>query len=291
VPQPHSKAHLPYWVGRAYIVKLVLTEPSTSDRSPGRLVRCAAALLCAWVFPQCASEPSVAASERLSHGRFEQVRIYRPLAQAQHLALVLSGDGGWTSGLSALAGRLRTSGTLVAGIDGRQLLESLRTGPAGCVSPGADLAELARFLEARYALVPGEPVLIGHSAGATLAFVALAQSPAGTFAGALTLSFCADFDVAKPLCRAAALQSVPRVGGVRLLPAGPLPAPWIALHGLEDRECPAPEARAFAAAIPGARFVALPDVTHRYRDMSRWWAPFEAAYRQLSATAPGPTVH
>jgi type IV secretory pathway VirJ component len=269
----------------------MLTVPSTRDRSGGRLVRCLAALLCAWVLPQCSSEPSVAANERLSHGRFEHVRIYRPLGEAQRLALVLSGDGGWTSALSELAGRLRTRGTLVAGIDGRQLLESLRADPTACLSPGADLAELAHFLQARYALAPGEPVVIGHSAGATLAFLALAQAPAGTFAGALTLSFCADFDVEKPLCRAAALRSVPRPGGVRLLPAGALPAPWIALHGLEDRECPAPEARAFAAAIPGARFVALPGVTHRYRDMSRWWGPFEAAYRQLAATAPRPSVH
>jgi type IV secretory pathway VirJ component len=247
------------------------------------LLRCLAALLCIAVLAQCSSEPTVAPSERLSHGPFEDVRIYRPAAPPQQLALVISGDGGWTSGLGTLAARLLAGGTLVAGIDGRQLLESLRTGPASCISLGADLAELAHFLEARYALAGGEPVVIGHSAGATLAFVALAQAPAGTFAGALTLSFCADLDVEKPLCPATAVQSVPRTGGVRLRPEGPLPAPWIALHGVEDGECPAAEARTFAAAIPGARFVALPGVNHSYRDMSRWWAPFEAAYRQLSA--------
>jgi type IV secretory pathway VirJ component len=268
-------------------------ELNRSGHSPGRRVRSLAALLCVAVLPQCSCEPTGAPAEQLSYGRFEHVRIYRPAAPAQHLALVVSGDGGWTSGLGALAARLRTSGTLVAGIDGRQLLESLRMRPAGCISPGADLADLARFLDARYALAPVEPIVIGHSAGATLAFLAIAQAPPGTFAGALTLSFCADLDVERPLCPTTAVQSVPRTGGVRLLPAGPLPAPWIALHGLEDRECPAAEARTFAAAIPNARFVALAGVTHRYRDMSRWWVPFEAAYRQLSAASgtSGATVH
>jgi type IV secretory pathway VirJ component len=236
---------------------------------------------------QC-SYPPVAPAEVLSHGRFERVRVYRPPGAAQHLALLLSGDGGWTSALGSIAQRLTGNGTLVAGIDSRQLLASLGHDPASCLSPGADLAELSAYLRTRYRLTPAPAVLIGHSAGASLAFVALAQSSAGTFAGALTMSFCTELDLARPLCRTPALQYSVRAGGVRLLPAGPLPAPWIALQALEDTECPAADGRAFAAATPGARFVGLPQLTHSYHYMKRWWGPFDTAYRQLAAMPAAP---
>ena len=84
------------------------------------------------------------------------------------------------------------------------------------------------------------------------------------------------------------MQESARAGGARLLPAGALPAPWIALHALDDAECPAAEARTFAAAIPGAHFFALPEVSHSYHHMSRWWAQLETAYRQLASLPPAP---
>jgi type IV secretory pathway VirJ component len=227
-------------------------------------------------------------SQPLEHGIFTRLYIYRPPERAQRLALLLSGDRGWSSMLGSIAQRLTLGGTLVAGIDSRQLLSSLSHDPASCVSAGADLAELSAYLRTRYQVPPAPAALIGHSAGASLAFVALAQSSAGTFSGALTLSFCAELDLARPLCRTPALQYSARAGGVRLLPAGALPAPWIALHALDDTECPAAEARAFAAATPGARFVGLPDLTHSYHHMNRWWGPFEAAYRQLAAMPAAP---
>jgi type IV secretory pathway VirJ component len=196
-------------------------------------------------------------AERLSHGAFQGVRIYQRPSAALHLALLLSGDGGWG-------------------------------GSDRCISPGADLADLAHFLQQRYALPDAPPVLIGYSAGATLAYVALAQSPAGTFAGALTLSFCADLDLAKPLCAAPPLRSLARSGGVRLQPVtAALPAAWFALHGLDDTVCPAEESREFAGATPRGHFIALPDISHSYHHISRWWPMFDAAWRQLTAPDPG----
>jgi type IV secretory pathway VirJ component len=246
------------------------------------------ALLASLTFLPYCSYLSFGSTERLSHGRFEHLRIYRPPGNTQRLALLLSGDGGWSPTLGALAQRLASTGTLVAGVDSRALLASLARDPAGCVSPGADLAELAAWLREHYRLRLPAPVILGHSAGATLAFIALGQAQAGAFSGALTLSFCADFDLSKPLCPAPAVQYGPRAGGVRLLPAARLPAPWIALHALDDTECPAADARAFTAATPGARFIPLPGLTHSYHHMSRWWGPFESAYRELAALPPTP---
>lgn len=226
--------------------------------------------------------------ERISHGPFHEVRIYLPRPPAQHLALLLSGDGGWGRPLPEIARRLTDQGALVAGIDVRDLFSSYLGDPRSCVSPGADLADLARYLEQRYALPDTPAVLIGHSAGATLVYIALTQSPAGAFAGALTLSFCADLDLSKPLCAAPGLRSLPRTSGIRLLSApSALSEPWYALHGLDDTECPGAEAREFVARLPSARFIALPGITHSYHHLDRWWPAFEAAWRQLAPPGPG----
>jgi type IV secretory pathway VirJ component len=224
-------------------------------------------------------------AERLSYGPFHAVRIYRAQPPVEHLVLLLSGDGGWGAPLDAIASRLSAQGTLVAGIDVRDLFASLERDPQRCVSPADDLADLARHLQQRYTLPLRPPVLIGYSAGATLAYVALAGAAPGTFAGALTLSFCTDLDLSKPLCATPGLRSVPRSTGVHLLPAPALPAPWMALHGLNDTECPAAEAREFAGALSGTHFIGLPGVTHRYHHMSYWWPAFEAAWSQLLAPA------
>ena len=132
------------------------------------------------------------------------------------------------------------------------------------------------------------PILVGHSAGASLAYVALAQAPAGTFSGALTLSFCTELDLARPLCPAPPLKGTVVPNGIDLLPGGALAAPWIAVHGRDDRVCPASAAAAFARGIPGAVFVPIPGVDHNYRDRARWWPAFIGGYRRLAGAPPDP---
>ncbi len=185
--------------------------------------------------------------------------------------------------MASIAQDLSGTGTLVAGIDGKEFLRGLGTGTAGCASPAAELTGLGALLIARYHLAPmTRATLVGHSAGATLAYAALAQSAPGTFTGVLTLSFCTGLDLARPLCPGPALRGTAVPSGVELIPGGPLPGPWIALHGGDDQVCPAPAAAAFAAAIPQATFTAIAGVDHGYRDRTRWWPAFLAAYGRLT---------
>jgi type IV secretory pathway VirJ component len=240
-----------------------------------------AALLC-----QCSAPGGGVHQEVIAHGQFAHLRIYRSDASVRHLALLLSGDGGWDSGSEAIAQKLALQGTLVAGIDARDWLATLEQAAPSCVAPGAYLADLVHYLQAQYAIETRPPVLIGHSAGATLAYVALVQARPHTFAAVLTLSFCADLDLSKPLCPAPALRVAPRAAGVRLLPGGALPDPWVTLHGLDDRVCPAAEARRFADAIPGARFIPVPDNGHSYGSSGDWWGAFIDSYHRLIAAPP-----
>lgn len=244
-------------------------------------------LMCAAGLSQCGPHRGEPAPERFARAPFGVVRVYRPQGEVSGLALLVSGDGGWGAGSGAIAQELAGQGTLVAGIDGKEFLRGLGAGGAPCASPGTDLAQLAQSLIARYHLPPHSRVtLVGHSAGASLVYVALAQAAPGTFSGALTLSFCTELELPRPLCPAAALRGAATPSGTELQPGGALPAPWIAVHGREDQVCPAAAGARFAGGVPGARFIEVPGVDHTYRDRARWWPAFVAGYRELSP-APG----
>ena len=232
---------------------------------------------------QCGADGDESAPERFTRAPFGLVRVYRPQDPPRSLALLVSGDGGWGTGTGAIAQDLTGQGALVVGIDGREFLRGLRDSGARCASPAADLAQLAQSLSARYQLpAQSRATLVGHSAGASLVYVALAQAAPGTFTGALTLSFCTELELSRPLCPAAALRGAAIPSGTELQPGGALPAPWIALHGREDRVCPAAAGARFAGGVPGARFTGIPGVDHNYRDRARWWPAFAAGYRELS---------
>jgi type IV secretory pathway VirJ component len=254
---------------------------SEVDRTCRALIVCIGALLLC----QCSASGRAMHHDVIAYGAFHDLRIYRPQGPIRHLAVLVSGDGGWGAPLDVVSAGLAARGALVAGIDAREWLTTLNRAGAACIDLGAELSDLAHYLGERYGVAAQTPVLIGHSAGASLAYVALAQSHPAEFAGALTLSFCADLDLARRLCPAAPLQATSRAGGVRLLPGGELPGPWIALHGLDDHECPVLEGREFAKGVPGSRFVALPGVGHSYRDAGRWWGDFVASYDTLAAGA------
>jgi type IV secretory pathway VirJ component len=245
------------------------------------LAACAFCLLCGLSRP--------AAAETLSHGRFTHLQIYRPVGPVKHVVLFLSGDGGWNRRLVSMANPLVADGALVVGIDVPELFAALEADDGSCVFPDGDLENLSHFVQAYYKLPTYfTPLLVGYSAGATLAYAMIAQAPPGIFAGAVALSFCADLDLRKPLCVGESLHFSTRKDGegVRLIPASKLHAPWVALHGTVDSVCPAEEAREFVAQTRPSRFVDLPAVGHDYGNTKQWLAPYRAAYTAILAGEP-----
>ncbi|MBV9345623.1 MAG: hypothetical protein JO341_04745 [Gammaproteobacteria bacterium] len=221
--------------------------------------------------------------------RLGGLRVYAPAGPARHLVLLLSGDGGWNSGLEAIAAGLKADGALVAGIDSRSWLARMEREPASCAAPGRQLESVSHALAQHYGLtVPA--LLVGHSAGATLAVIALAQASPRTFRGALTLAFCPELDLSVPVCPSPSLRGVSARRGQRLQPLGALPGPWIDVHGLADAECPAPPARQFIARVPGALFIGLPGVGHSFGAARSWWPQFLAAFSELVRSDPLPAL-
>lgn len=226
-------------------------------------------------------------AESLSHGRFRNVQIYRPSGDVRHVALFLSGDGGWDWKMASLAGQLTAQGTLVVGIDTQKLLEDFEKDGADCVYPDGDLENLSHFVQAYYKLPTYfTPLLVGYSAGATLAYATLAQAPHGIFGGALSLSFCPELDLAKPLCKSGSLRysmSADRQHAL-LSPAPKLHAPWLVLQGSADAVCPATEAKTFVDLTPSARYIEMPGAGH---ELHRPQLPLlRSAYATLIADAP-----
>jgi type IV secretory pathway VirJ component len=228
------------------------------------------------------------ADAHLAGGRFGTVSVYIPEGKPASVAIFLSGDGGWELGVINMAKALRDRGAVVIGADIRRYLARLGEAAA---RPGAPCQMIAADFEALSHQVQKEigmreyhvPVLVGYSSGATVVYAALVQSPPGTFAGALSLGFCADQDFAgAALCPGAGLHYTPNPQHELVLaPAADLRQPWIAFQGQKDQVCRPQAVDEFAARVANAEVVRLPLVGHGFSVERNWMPQFRAAYARL----------
>jgi type IV secretory pathway VirJ component len=230
------------------------------------------------------------ADAHLAAGRFGTVSVYIPAGVPKSVAIFLSGDGGWELGVINMARALESLGAVVIGADIRHYLASLGTAAA---RPGAPCQMIATDFELLSHQVQKQigmreyhvPVLVGYSSGATVVYGVLVQSPPGTFAGALSLGFCADQDFSgAELCPGAGLHYTPNSQHELVLaPAQTLRQPWIAFQGQKDEVCSPKAAAEFAALVAGGEIVRLPLVGHGFSVERNWMPQFRAAYTKLSA--------
>lgn len=197
----------------------------------------------------------------LSHGRFQNFTVYTPHGTPRGFVLLLSGKEGWNPALTDLARRLALQGAMVAGIDAGRFAASLDTDGGTCVFPDGDMENLSHFVQAYYRLPTYlTPLLVGTSAGGNLAYAMLIQAPANTFGGAVSLDFCPSLDLRKGLCKTSGLDYRSRdAGGIELLPASRLPAPWTVVQAATSAaSCDTAATATFVAAVPGAQLISLP---------------------------------
>jgi hypothetical protein len=270
----------------------------------GALVGCAIAQRTSLAMESSAVQS--AAVQSADYGRFGNISIYRGHAAGtandagesrevvyRDVVLFLSGDGGWNLGVISMAQRLADADALVVGIDVRHYLAELEKAPDKCVSPSADLESLSHFVQTQSGLKRYvRPTLVGYSSGATLVYATLAEAAEGTFKGALSIGFCPDLDLKKPVCKGSGIEATPRriasgvLKGVDFLPAKMLSGKWISLQGELDQVCPAPATQKFIATVPGGEIVMLPKVGHGYSVQRNWVPQYEAAYGRITAAAP-----
>ncbi len=227
---------------------------------------------------------SAAGQETFSFGRFGTVTLYQDTAAPHSLALFVSGDGGWNRGVVDMARAIASGGGLVAGIDITHYRRQLESSREACVYPAADFEALSKFIQKKKKFpmyLP--PVLIGYSSGATLVYATLVQAPVNTFAGAISLGFCPDLPLRKPLCRGYGLEwtAAPNVKGYSFRPAPGLQTPWIVLQGDIDQICSPVDTETFVRQTGKASLIALDKVGHGFSVQKNWLPQFKEAFSQL----------
>lgn len=224
---------------------------------------------------------------------FGNVTVYKPTqAEPTSVALFVSGDGGWNLGVVNMARSLAGTGAVVVGIDVRHFLAVMARSKAACQPLAVDFELLSHQIQKQIELKDYHvPVLVGYSSGATVVYATLAQAPTGTFAGAISMGFCADQDFGgTTLCPAPQLRFKPgKNNSLVFEPAPHLEHPWIALQGEQDAVCSAKAVDQFVAQTGGGALVRLPQVGHGFSIERNWLPQLLAAYQSI-ATRPETTA-
>jgi len=222
--------------------------------------------------------------DSLSYGAFGKITIYHPAGVPCSFALFISGDGGWNQGVVEMASHVVALGGMVAGIDIRHYMKSIRSLKSSCYYPAGDFEEVSMTIQKKYKFNQYyKPILIGYSSGATLVYGMLAQAPANTFKGAISIGFCPDIEIDRPLCKGSGLSWQVLKPGVsfNLDPCMELTAPFIALNGTIDQICNYTDTKKFIDEMPMAEIITLPNVGHGFGVTRNWVPQFITAYQKV----------
>ena len=164
------------------------------------------------------------------------MRIYAPAAgRADGMIFLFSAADGWNVALDGDAQALAADGNAVVGVDLPQYLRGLAASDDGCHYLLSEIEDLSKRVQRELGFADyRSPVLAGVGAGGTLAYAALAQAPAATVAGTVSIDAAPALGTRVPLCPGA--PSTPADGGgFAYGPAARLPGWWVASKaGLAD---------------------------------------------------------
>ena len=171
-----------------------------------------------------ACQPKVAVETR-PEGRFGNVQIYAPEESGPALVFLVSDKDGWNGSLDRAARALAADGTTVIGVDLKQYLAGLAASDDGCHYLISEVEDLSKRVQREQGFASYRtPILAGIGAGGTLAYAALAQTPAATVAGAISVDPAPSLGTKVPLCEGAPSTPVP--GGFAYGPAPSLTGWW-----------------------------------------------------------------
>ncbi len=224
------------------------------------------------------------AVDSMYYGSFGKVYVYQPATVPDAVVLFVSGDGGWIDEVKSKTKFIVEKGGLVIGVDINNYLKNIKTSKVKCYYPAGDFEELSLTVQKKYKLKQYlKPILVGYSSGATLVYGALAQAPANTFKGAISLGFCPDIEIDKPLCNGSGLKNHTLIEGKSyyLEPGTKLTAPFIVLQGMIDQVCKLADIKKYMENILMGELVSLPNVGHGFAVTKNWLPQFLAAYTKI----------
>jgi dipeptidyl aminopeptidase/acylaminoacyl peptidase len=180
---------------------------------------------------------------------------------------------------------------MVAGINIVHYFRGLQKQQNKCYNPAADFESLSLYLQKKFRFPDyRKPILMGYSSGATLVYGILAQAPANTFKGAISLGFCPDIEIDKPLCDGTGLKShVLKPGKSWFLePSDKLTAPFIVLLGILDKVCSFDDTKLFMKKVNTGELIPLPKVGHGFAVQKNWMPQMLSAYEKMKKSVSNP---
>lgn len=244
--------------------------------------RWAPVLLCVlafvWLAPGAQAQ-ALPAPQKMSNGQFDDIQVYRPNGPVQQFVLLMSGSETLTASDRQLAQSMAAKGAMVAAVLLPPFYRKNIPLSKGCVYAAGTVENTARYIQA-IAKVPTyiEPLLVGTGSAGAFVYALMAQAPADTFTGALSVGYCPRLMLDMPLCAANALQWQATPGGIDLSPAPTLASPWTVLDTGGPPAACAASPQAFVARTPQANWVA-----RAAGDRGDIPAGFDAAFAKLAA--------
>jgi len=159
-------------------------------------------------------------------GRLGTILRYAPSVAPDALVILFSDGTGWTPALDRAAKSIAADGAIVAGVDLKTYLANLAASDDGCHYLDSELEDLSKRWQRDLAMTSySSPVLAGIGEGGTLAYGALAQAPAATVGGAVSVDPTPILHTRVPLCPGAPSSPV-EGGGFRYGSNPKLPGWW-----------------------------------------------------------------
>jgi type IV secretory pathway VirJ component len=241
-------------------------------------------LIIVFTFTFFSKSRAVSSADSANVAPFGKVYVYKQTDTPRNVVILISGDGGWKSGVVDFAQAFSKMNNLVIGVDILRYYKDLRQRTGDCYNVSADFVQLATVIEKRYNFTDYIPaVIMGYSSGATLVYGILAQSRPGTFKGGISLGFCPDIELPKMLCQINGLSEKIELVGKRyfLLPDAKLGNPWIVLHGKLDKVCNYNEVVDFVNKTTDAELITLPNTGHGFSKWNDFMPEWKDAFNRL----------
>ncbi len=227
--------------------------------------------------------------DSVKFGDFGKVFIYKPKTAPDALVMFVSGDGGWNTGTINMGMHLVDQGAMVVGINISKYLIIKMKQHEKCYYPAGDFESLSLYLQKKYKFRNYlKPILMGYSSGATLVYGILAQAPANTFKGAISMGFCPDIATVEPLCTTNELKQHPLKPGGKiwiLEPSGKLSAPFITINGMDDKVCDFKNTEEFMNKINDGEFIVIPKAGHGMSVQKNYLPHLIYAYDKVKKSA------
>lgn len=170
--------------------------------------------------------PSGVADRTDDAGRLGAIRLYLPPGgHPTSLVYLVSDAAGWNDDLSTAARQAATDGRVVAGVDLPTVLSALRAGDDTCHYLVSDFEVESYKLQRDLAFAAyASPILAGVGEGGALTYASLAQAPAATIAGAISIAPTDSLDTKVAFCPGA--PATPATAGFSYGPYDTLPGWW-----------------------------------------------------------------